>query len=332
MSEHVPQFPESIKQPRMSNPDDENKPRKIGCLTYCVVVFILLGTLVWFNFFRSGPPLRISKETTYITEPLTPDGLYVDYFAALQQNFHPPEMQTDDNGYRVVFRALGDFNNETRDFLQLQKRYEALGLDAIHDKPTMTYIQPEDYFSNRYTLHPEEFEDLIAAEKEKQINKQEESLREEIKEIKADPDMTEEEKAEEIVQLQSPEEQSPLDENMTGVFPGMSAPDFTFAPFTAWQSLTNSLKLHENAVARQWMEENSAALDLVVEQVKKPIFVTPYFATAEPQMLIAILLPESPISTSLAPSAETSSENSRQVTGIYGSVRASLYIYAVNSG
>ena len=326
MSKNMPQTPEIVKQMRMSNPDEENKSRKIGCLTYCVVIFIIIGVLIWFNIFRGGPPLRISKETTFITEPLTPDGRYVDYFAALQKEMHPPEMQTDDNGFRVVFRALGDINNETRDFVQLQKRYEALGLDAIRDKPTMTFVEPSSYFSNRYTSHPEEFDDLVATEKEKQIRERENYLREQIEmakadpdltdedkaesiaelesdiedirltkeqwkekrleKINADPDMTEEEKAQEIVWLQSPDEQDFIMGMGDGPF------QFSFKPIAAFFSLSDSMTLHKNAIVRQWMEENNAALDLVAEQVKKPIFVMPYCKTSDDQLLIGILLPD----------------------------------------
>ena len=346
MSENIPEVPEIIKQIRISNPDDEKKPRKIGCLTYCVVIVIMIGVLVWFNIFRPGPPLRISKETTYITEPLTADGRYVDYFAALQKDFHPPEMQTDANGYRVVFRNLGDFSNLTSDFAQLQKRYEALGLDVINDQPTMTFVEPNDYFVKRYASHPEEFEDIIAAEKEKQIRKREESLHEEIEEVKAnpewdeegkaeyiaelesdiedvrltkeqwtekrikkiqaDPDMTEEERAEEIAQLQSPDGPDMMG-GMMGAF--MDGPfEFTFEPYMIWPLLASSPKLHKNAVMQQWMEENTAALDLVVEQVKKPIFVTPYFAAAEYQLLIAMLLPDAQSVRSFARGLQTRSQ------------------------
>ena len=346
MSENIPEVPDIIKQIRMNNPDDEKKPRKIGCLTYCVVIVIMIGVLVWFNIFRPGPPLRISKETTYITEPLTADGRYVDYFAALQKDFHPPEMQTDANGYRVVFRALGDFSNLTSDFVPLQKRYEALGLDVINDQPTMTFVEPNDYFVKRYASHPEEFEEIIAAEKEKQIRKREESLREEIEEVKADPewdeegkaeyiaelesdiedvrltkeqwtekrikkiqadpDMAEEEKAEEITQLQSPDGPDMMG-GMMGAF--MDGPfEFTFEPYMIWPLLANSPKLHKNAIMQQWMEENNAALDLVVEQVKKPIFVTPYFAAAEYQLLIAMLLPDAQSVRSFARGLQTRSQ------------------------
>ncbi len=218
---------------QMSGEKIERKPWKIGCLTYFVVIVIVLIVLVWFNFLRSGSPLRISKETTYITEPLTPDGRFVDYFAALEQRVYPPEMRTDDNGFRVVFRALGDFTGETRDPALLRQRYEKLGLDFIRDKPTLTYVEPDKFFRNRYISHPEDFADIVPTE--------------------AEP---------------------------------------AFDPANYWLSLAKSPDLHKNAIAQQWLAENGAALDLVSEQAKKPVFVTPYVTTGESMVLLCLLLPD----------------------------------------
>ncbi len=85
--------------------------KRFGCLArfakYGAVLLVLLAVFVYWNFVRT-PRLKISKETTYITEPLTSDGTRVDYFAALEQEFYRPEMKTDDNGYRLIVRALGD--------------------------------------------------------------------------------------------------------------------------------------------------------------------------------------------------------------------------------
>ncbi|MCL2622727.1 MAG: hypothetical protein FWD31_03580, partial [Planctomycetaceae bacterium] len=157
--------------PKITPEENQQQPTwKFGCWTYfCVIAFALI-VLVWFNIFRSGPPLRIAKETTYIIEPLTPDGLYVDYFAALEQRVYPPTVlfgrstgiATDDNGYRVVFRALGDFGNETKDFELLKQRYEKLGLDVIRDKPTLTFVEPHFFLVNRIRSNPEDFDLLFA--------------------------------------------------------------------------------------------------------------------------------------------------------------------------
>ena len=118
-----------------------------GCAKYGAVPLVLLAVFVYWNFLRT-PPLRISKETTYITQPLTADGARVDYFAALEQELYPPEMKTDDNGYRLIVRALGastDTEWEPDEGIDREARaaqvYEKLGLDPAV-KPTMTFMEP----------------------------------------------------------------------------------------------------------------------------------------------------------------------------------------------
>jgi hypothetical protein len=117
----------------------------------------VLGGIAYIVWFRDVPPavsdeatgkpveldvpLVISRETTYITEPLTADGKRVDYFAAAERIMYPPEMATDDNGYRMVVQALGpSAENTPEDRLQI---YEKLGLDPDIE-PTLTYEDPFD--------------------------------------------------------------------------------------------------------------------------------------------------------------------------------------------
>jgi hypothetical protein len=125
-----------------------------GCAKYGAVPLVLLAVFVYWNFLRI-PPLRISKETTYITQPLTADGTRVDYFAALEQQLYPPEMKTDDNGYRLIVRALGaaaDSAGEANQGTDARARaiqvYEKLGLDPAV-KPTMTFMEPY-HFLRKY--------------------------------------------------------------------------------------------------------------------------------------------------------------------------------------
>ena len=75
-------------------------------LIYGSVLLVMAGVMVWASLFRSVP-LKISKQTTYITEPLTEDGKRVDYFKAIEQEYYKPEMTTDENGYRLIVRAIG---------------------------------------------------------------------------------------------------------------------------------------------------------------------------------------------------------------------------------
>ncbi|MCL2710001.1 MAG: DUF1559 domain-containing protein [Planctomycetaceae bacterium] len=76
-------------------------------------------------------------EPTRITGPLTAEG-YIDYFKALEEKMLPPELATDDNGFRIFVRAFGDVDTLffTQEIYRLQ-RYEKLGLDP-NGSPTMT--------------------------------------------------------------------------------------------------------------------------------------------------------------------------------------------------
>jgi hypothetical protein len=138
--------------------------KKLGCLRCfakagaiplaLVAVFALLAVLLYWNFLHR-PRLRISAKTTYITKPLTVDGRRVDYVAGWEEEFCPPEMKTDDNGYRMIVRALGDVpNRRMPDWLESEKPvdakactaqvYEKLGLDPAIE-PTMACIDTYEF-------------------------------------------------------------------------------------------------------------------------------------------------------------------------------------------
>ena len=128
--------------------------KRFGCLgrfaKYGAVLLVLLGAFVYWNFLRT-PGLKISKETTYITEPLTSDGKQVDYIGALEQDYYPPEMKTDDNGYRLIVRAMGVAVGDSREDETVVDReassaeiHEKLGLDPSIE-PTLTLQEPWDY-------------------------------------------------------------------------------------------------------------------------------------------------------------------------------------------
>ncbi|QEG39099.1 DUF1559 family PulG-like putative transporter [Roseimaritima ulvae] len=123
-------------------------PRKpFGCLArsakYGGILLLLLAVFVYWNFFRQ-PPLKISKATTFITEPLTSEGTRVDYFAAFESEFHGADMKTEDNGYRLIVGALGDVTNDGQERTAARRYYEQLGLDA-EIAPTMTYVESLDF-------------------------------------------------------------------------------------------------------------------------------------------------------------------------------------------
>jgi len=123
-------------------------PRKrFGCLArlakYGAVLLVLLAVFVYWNFLRT-PRLKISKETTYISEPLTSDGTRVDYFAAFEREFFRPDMNTEDNGYRLIVRALGDVADDEQNEAHSAQIYKKLGLDP-EIEPTMNYIETLEF-------------------------------------------------------------------------------------------------------------------------------------------------------------------------------------------
>ena len=109
----------------------------ISTAAFCATI-LLLSVYV---FLLRTPPLIISEATTRITGPLTADG-QIDFFKALEERIYPPELATDDNGFRDFVRLFGHVGDPGPDweFYRLQK-YEKLGLDP-NVPPTLT-LPPE---------------------------------------------------------------------------------------------------------------------------------------------------------------------------------------------
>ncbi len=135
---------ESLPTPESNNDNQRVSARRSRrALWVCgAIVFLLVAAVVYVNLSPSRP-LRIAKETTYITEPLTPDGKEVDYFAAIQQATSPEGMATDENGYRLVVQHLGEERGMTPGlFADLCGQ---LGLDVHSIRPDMMYRDPWDF-------------------------------------------------------------------------------------------------------------------------------------------------------------------------------------------
>jgi hypothetical protein len=123
-------------------------------------ILLILAATVWY-FCLYASPLVISPETTYITAPLMSDGKRIDYFRAWEERAYPPEMKTDNNGYRILVRAIGDpelytvfgtsiFADKREldpELFRLQV-YEKLGLDPT--VPPTLKLESVDTFMLRY--------------------------------------------------------------------------------------------------------------------------------------------------------------------------------------
>ena len=126
-------------------------------LLICAAILLpFVGVLIF-----PAPPLVISENTTRITSPLTADGR-IDFFKALEQHIYPPELATDDNGYRLFVRQFGDLCEYHRDTspedLEFYRRqtYEKLGLDP-DVPPAMIFPEhPITVFNNFYATTGED--------------------------------------------------------------------------------------------------------------------------------------------------------------------------------
>lgn len=124
--------------------DKKLRPQQIGCICLTLgLAALLVSAAVYFFLFRSVP-LKISKETTYVTQPLKPDGKQVDYLAAWEQEFSPKDIATDQNGYRLIVKHLG----MSPDALPFQSPliYQKLGLPET-TQPDMKLEEPYPFLA-----------------------------------------------------------------------------------------------------------------------------------------------------------------------------------------
>jgi hypothetical protein len=119
-------------------------------------VFLLLAGLIGSQFISA--PLRIARETTYVTQPLTPDGQQIDYFAAIEREFYPANLATEENGYRLIFQRLGPAPDAPA--WQIDQLGEKLGLDPVQLQPDLKFEEPDTFL--RAYLHRPEFSEADA--------------------------------------------------------------------------------------------------------------------------------------------------------------------------
>ncbi|MDR2170963.1 MAG: hypothetical protein LBP59_12540 [Planctomycetaceae bacterium] len=129
--------------------DDILAARKRRISFFCVfflIVFLFLFLSIYFICIYT-PSLVISEATMRITAPLTDDG-QIDFSRYIAENFYPPELPTDENGYRLFVQKFGDVYLDNN--FHKQQTYKKLNLD-INVPPTMSMPQtPLKIVSNYY--------------------------------------------------------------------------------------------------------------------------------------------------------------------------------------
>ena len=154
---------QSLLDEAVQKVDDQPKRARKGCRRGCLI-FVLIAAFPVYWFGCHTTSLRVSYETTRALGPMMSDGKRIDYFRAYEELHYPPEMKTDDNGYRVIVRALGcpirdsrlQFNPTTGEEesipvdgeLLRRQVYEKLGLDP--NVPPMLNLKPEEWSASNY--------------------------------------------------------------------------------------------------------------------------------------------------------------------------------------
>jgi len=268
----------------------DSKPKPWGCAHYgviAIICFALLCYVAWECFFKSVP-LRISPETTYITEPLSANGKWVDYFRAMELKLYPAEMKTDDNGARMIVRALGIGENPTPEFAAIY--YEKLGLD-ISVPPTHFFLEADEYLRRAKTYRPEIYE----AQKKKMYDRY---VKKTLDEFRANTAYSEEEK-ERLIQAWEAE---PKEEDVHGAPPPVFGLPEGYAAWEPERDFYNGFRwppsgpwtFEEQPLLEHWLHDCSPALDIVTEAARKPAFMFPKvrFREDDTFVMISILLPD----------------------------------------
>lgn len=247
---------------------------RMGCLLIVVTLACLLIANQLFNVFHSEP-VKISAETTYITEPLTPDGKRVDYFAGIVREYYPSRMATDDNGFRLlVQRVLLPLDAEPQYFRNICKQ---LRLDANEIEPDLPYEDPYDYLSE---FVKRDGLDLAAIES---------SL------------MGEEKNGDHVAQEPGSDDAAEGDGAWENGMDGQSERiDHSLLGTLLSDRLGSPWTLEDLPMMQGWLEKNKPALDVVCEAVQKPVFCIPLAREKEDDSLIATLLLSNDLQTTRA--------------------------------
>ncbi len=119
------------------------------------LIFFLAAPVIWILCFREVP-LRISPNTTFLTEPKTANGICVDYFAAIKEQFEP-KCRPDENGFRLVVQALGKSPYFDEPDWYWESLCKELDLDP-NLTPTLKFEAPKGFFNREYLFWLDENE------------------------------------------------------------------------------------------------------------------------------------------------------------------------------
>jgi len=270
-----------------------------GRITWTFLRMLLAGLLIAAGIIRFlyDVPLQISKETTYLTKPLTADGTEVDYLAAMEAELYPRDMRTDDNGLRLLVQAFGPAKTGPGTTPESRRQVcEKLGLDS-NEPSTMKYQDPHQYIVD-YVEGANENAALV-----KRLIAQERSEAKVAFRLFA----SNQTRFPRNGSFQGHEDASTEEENAAswGEYYGREYEDewyldvereFPLSFRRAWQDpdsetfLLNQLEepwtSAELPMMARWLKENHAALDLLSEAARRPSFCLPLARNGKGESLL----------------------------------------------
>lgn len=269
----------------------ENNDRtwKKGFWIFCTV---LLLTVLWAACSLHSVPLKVSPETTFITEPLQKGGTRVDYTQAYKNRVYPEQMKTDENGFRVIAQNIGmaDYPVYAK-YSLLEKDYSWYESPKSPRRQSVPCIQPAVGMQKAPIVYdsmlPQPFsptsrmmnsDDYFTREMGKAIESQ--TKRTPLKSVacselglscNAPP-----------VKFEDPgvfllrQSGFSLDDN---IVPSKVEEIMSIIKGDSKKLFETSWSLKELPAMEEWLNDNNAALDLIADAVKKPCFRIPIVKT-----------------------------------------------------
>jgi uncharacterized protein DUF1559 len=250
--------------------------RQWGCVGILLgLIVVLLLTTAYLCLFRSVP-LRISKETTYITEPLKSNGKEVDYFAAWERVTYPEDLATPKNGYRLLVERIGFAPNmKPQACEQIRTK---LGLAAADLESDLTCQEP--YGAIVEYIDGEDFDESLI---ERLTNKEEPS----------EPSVGDEGGSDVQAMAEDPEDQGWDEESYYDEFEYDEDESWPVDPLDVLDDrMQRPWTLDDLPFMEAWLKNNDPAINLICEAVGKPTFHIPLAIDDENQLLLSIPLQE----------------------------------------
>lgn len=255
MIEHQPDS-ENQRAPNQSRSGIRRGVRILAGLFVLILVYEIA------NLFLSKP-LRIAKETTLITEPLTSDGKQVDFFARLERESYPSNMATDENGFRMLVQHI-DMASEYEPW-QFKQVCEKLGLDADTIHPDIAYEDPYGYLSDymaRGKFDETVVERLLARSKSNTL--------------RADEEMSADESGKgEVAVGDDAAANDDTNDAGDGHGSGQAEADKREIEMAFDAKINSPWTLADLPMMGTWLKRNGPALDLLAAAARKPTFQIP---------------------------------------------------------